>query len=195
MQKKKTEIDKKTIESAQKGDMASFEKIVRHYEQRVLALACNILSSPVDARDVAQEVFIRLYTYLPGFRFQNKFYTWLYRIVVNASYDWLRKQRRFRALSLEEVTESFQTGHEQIALDNFDLEEKVKESLNRINHVYKTAFILKEVEGFSCKEIAEIMNCPQGTVRSHLHHARRGLQRELQKHYPELVKRKSGLQC
>jgi len=184
---KSGDIEKSILTSAQKGDGAAFEKIVLHYQHRVLALACNIAGNPVDAWDIAQEVFIRLYRYLPGFRFQNRFYTWLYRIVVNTSYDWLKQKQRFRTVTLDSIKETGQPETVHRTLDCFDLQEKIMEGLDRMNHLHKTAFILKEVEGLSCKEIANVMECPPGTVRSHLFHARKGLQAHLRINYPELA--------
>ncbi len=85
------------------GDIPAFETLVRRYEKRVMVVAGRIVGNPQDARDVTQKVFIRVYRYLDQFRNDRNFFTWLYRIIVNASFDFLKREKRFRAVPLDDV--------------------------------------------------------------------------------------------
>ena len=176
------------IRRARSGDVQAFELLVRHYQQRVLALACSIVDNPADARDVAQEVFIRVYRFLPSFNLRKRFFTWLYRIVVNCSYDFLKREKRFRHDPLDEavIDAAVEPGEKRIR-DSGELSETISGLLGTLSAPQKTAFILRDVEGLSCKETAAVMNCPSGTVRSHLHFARRRLRDLLKDNYPEFL--------
>lgn len=180
-----TKEDRSLIRSAKSGDIQAFEALVKKYQNRVLAVAYRIVGSREDARDVAQDVFIRLYRFLPKFRNGKVFFTWLYRIVLNASYDFLKKENRFRSVPLEgipDIPASIQA--DSTGSDSLD---KVLALTDRLSIPQKTALILREVEDCTCREIARIMECPEGTVRSHLHHARKHLKTMIEKHYPEIL--------
>lgn len=177
--------DDALIRAASRGDRGAFRLLVDRYRNQVLALATRLLGDADDARDVAQEVFIRVYRYLDTYNHRTKFFTWLYRIAVNASYDWLRRRRRYREVALEQ-----QPGASFVAAarpERQELLEKVAELLDQLSTAQKTTFVLRDVEGFSVKETAAIMELPTGTVKSNLHHARQNLQRLVRVHYPELL--------
>jgi RNA polymerase sigma-70 factor (ECF subfamily) len=175
------------VRRAAQSDLEAFEQLVRAYQERILFTAVRILGNREDARDAAQEVFVRLYRFLPRFDQRRRFETWLYKIVVNVSYDIAKKTRHARGeVSLDDLPP-----HEwpQTRLENAadDTQEKVFAMTERLTHTQRSVFVLREVEGFSCREIAEIMECTSGTVRSHLHHARVKLRDLIERHYPELV--------
>lgn len=174
----------KLISKAQSGDIESFRKIVLAHQQRVLAMAFRIVGNTEDAKDVTQEVFVRIYRFLPKFQKKNRFFTWVYRIVVNVCYDHLNRRKRFHADPLEKIPEhklphTYQ-GHNQKEIFN-----KVITLLDHLSIQQKTAFILRETEGFTCKEIADVMQCPNSTVRSYLRGARLRLRDLLKIHNPE----------
>lgn len=176
-----------TIRLAQNGDVQAFEKLVKEYQQRVVSTAFKIVGSPEDAKDVAQEVFIRLYRFLPQFKHEKKFFTWLYRIVINASFDHLRRIKKYRSVPLKNLTNSIQLNINQNNKQDNEFQRIVGRLIETLSSSQKTAFILREVEGFSCKEISKIMDCTNSTVRSHLHFARKHLKDLLEKYYPEFI--------
>ena len=175
------------IRMAQAGDIRAFERLVKLYQQRVISLVYRIVGNPEDARDVAQVIFIRVYRFLSQYRNEKRFFTWLYRIAINASYDFLKKKNRYRSVPLEDVPTNAPVLIDMGKGTSGEINEKICELAETLSTPQKSAFILREVEGFSNKEIARIMKCPEGTIRSHLHHARKQLRNLLEKHYPELL--------
>lgn len=175
------------IRCAIKGDPDAFEALFVRYQTRVMSLAFRITGDKESAKDVTQETFIRLFRSLSQFKNDKKFFSWLYRITVNVCYDHLRREKRFYHTPLDE--ENLNTDH------NFSPAEKEKSELIRkifelthlLSTTQKTAFILRETEGLKCKEIAKILDCPVGTVRSYLHFARAKLKQLIQTNYPELL--------
>lgn len=185
MQVWKSEVER--IRAAQQGDLQAFEDIVRRYQQRVLGTAYRLVGNATDAQDVAQEVFVRMFRSLRNFRTEQKFFTWLYRIIVNVCWDFLRREKKFRSTAVETLPQDHAA---LIHMTDPDGEEglwALHKLAERLSTAQKTTFLLREIEGFSCKEIARILACPTGTVRSHLFHARRNLRELLKKHYPEFL--------
>lgn len=172
------------IRQAQAGDRQAFADLVRQYERRVLAVAFRIVEDADLARDVAQEVFIKLYAGLPGFHAKNRFFTWLYRITVNASFDALRREKRFQAQPLEGLVIAGE-GAADAPAQRAELANVMDGLMARLSHPQRTALMLKEVEGFNAREVAQIMGCAHGTVRSHLHGARSRLRSWIEAEYPE----------
>jgi len=185
MKKPDTESEHSLIRRAKRGDVQAFQALVKAYEKRVLGVAYHVTGDPEAARDIAQDVFIRLFRFLSSYKTHKRFFTWLYRITVNVSYDYLKRERRFRAVSLEELN------HEPAGYlkhsERSEMEGIVDELLDMLSTPQKTAFILREVEGLSCKEIAKVMNCPNGTVRSYLFYARKYLKEKIRTQYPEFI--------
>ncbi|MFO7891909.1 MAG: sigma-70 family RNA polymerase sigma factor [bacterium] len=175
------------IPRAQKGDKQAFKQIVNMYQHRVLKVAHSLVGNSHDAHDVTQEVFIRLYRFLPRFNHNKRFFTWLYRIIVNASYDFLKKENRFRTVPLDHISETNYSMNNPQTMHQKEIKGKIYELLEALTTLQKTAFILRDVEGFSCKETAKIMKSSSGTIRSHLSYARARLRKLLKKYYPELL--------
>jgi RNA polymerase sigma-70 factor (ECF subfamily) len=178
---------KKLIRLSQAGDNQAFSEIVKLYQKRILSIACQITGNQEYAKDVVQDVFIRLYRFLPQYKNEKKFFTWLYRITVNVCYDHLKKEKRYKTVPIE--LESMLIQKEKMNTDilNNEIFEKIYKLTDYLSTPQKTSFILREIEGLPCKEIAKIMKCPQGTIRSYLFYARKTLKKLIENIYPELL--------
>ena len=171
--------DRQLVERSQAGDVSAFEELVRRHQGRAYAIAYHLLRNREDAQEVAQEAFARAYLRIREFRAEAQFRTWLYRILVNLATDLLRK-RKWEAP--EEAGEPLLG----VAADNpgDDLERKVlrqaiQKAIETLPRDLKTVIILRELEGLSYQEIAQVIRRPIGTVMSRLFHARRKLQETL----------------
>ena len=173
--------DQVLIERVQRGDKQAFNFLVIKYQNKVCNLISRYISNSGDVPDVAQEAFIKAYKALPGFRGESAFYTWLYRIAVNTAKNYLVAQgRRPPASDIDaEDAEIYETGgalKEISNPENLLLSEQLKKvvfsTINSLPDDLKTAITLREIDGLSYEEIAEVMKCPVGTVRSRIFRAR-----------------------
>lgn len=165
------------------GEAVAFEPLVEKYRQRVWRLAYQVLHDREEAWDVAQEAFVRAFHSLPSFRGQSAFYTWLFRITVNVATDRHRQRgAQARAFGPERVTEEEWArstpdpgrGPDQEAA-RAEQRERIRRALDALPPKARTIIMLSDVEGLSYREIAEVLNCPIGTVMSRLHNARKRL--------------------
>jgi RNA polymerase sigma-70 factor (ECF subfamily) len=173
--------DKEIIERVKNGDKKAYDLLVLKYQQRVINLISRFVKNHADALDVSQETFIKAYKALPNFRGESAFYTWLYRIAVNTAKNHLTVQSRKITKSDYDVTEIEQiegnmTLTEQTTPENLLIKDELQETvLNTIENLpedLKSAIMLREIEGLSYEEIATVMECPVGTVRSRIFRAR-----------------------
>ena len=175
--------DRVLVERCQAGDLSAFEPLVEKYRQRVWRLAYNVLRDREEARDVAQDAFIRAYQGLPSFRGQSAFYTWLFRIAMNLAADRARQRAaRARAFGTERVPEE---DWERLMADRdssparsaaqAEDRERIAQALDSLSSDHRTIIMLSDVEGLSYREIAEVLDVPMGTVMSRLHNARKRL--------------------
>ncbi len=189
--------DRDLIDRAAAGDLRAFEELVRVHQRRAHAVAYGIVRNPEDAREVAQDAFLRVHRHLKDFEGGASFSTWLYRIVYNLSIDLLRRRSPGRAIELEDHTDLDGAPDEWLpsrgetnpfaALDRTRLVEAMQRCLDELPPHHRTAIMLREVEGMSYEEIAEAMEVPKGTVMSRLFHARRKMQRMLREHFGDEV--------
>ncbi len=183
------------IERSMAGDALAFHTLVERYRTRVAAISYQIIGNYEDARDVSQEVFVKLFRSLNTFDADKKFFTWLYRMTVNASIDFLRSRRK-RTLenSIEEQPEYYQEtiahpdGDGFSKMESNELTGLFREIADQLNPNQRTAFVLCDLEGFSPAEAANIMGCPKVTLRWYLHEARKRIRNEMVKHYPEYAR-------
>jgi len=176
------EVDQQLVERVQRGDKHAFELLVVKYQRRLGRLISRFVRDSAEAEDVTQEAFIKAYRALPGFRGESAFYTWLYRIGVNTAKNYLISLGRRAPTSTQfdvEESEDFETSelmHDVSTPENELMSKQVVEVVNasllKLPEDLRTALTLREIEGLSYEEIAEIMNCPIGTVRSRIFRAR-----------------------
>ena len=174
-------IDKEIIERVKGGDKKAYDLLVLKYQQRVINLISRFVKNHSDALDVSQETFIKAYRALPNFRGESAFYTWLYRIAVNTAKNHLTVQSRKITKSDYDVTDIEQIeGNmsliEQATPENLlhkdELEEIVLKTIENLPEDLKSAIMLREIDGLSYEDIANVMDCPVGTVRSRIFRAR-----------------------
>ncbi len=180
--------DQELVARAQAGDRRAFDLLVLKYQQKVAGLIGRYLRDSNEVQDVAQEAFIKAYRALGGFRGESAFYTWLYRIAINAAKNHLasRGRRPPRDDMEMEVAEQLESGgrlREMGTPENHLLSEEiaqtVQKALDELPEDLRTAIVLRELEGLSYEEIAEAMDCPIGTVRSRIFRARDAIDKRL----------------
>jgi RNA polymerase sigma-70 factor (ECF subfamily) len=167
--------DEVLISLFQSGDQGVFRVLVERYQERVRNLLYSIFHETETIDDLAQEVFIKAYEGLGRFRFESSFYTWLYRIAVNRSRDELRKRkvRRFFSFqSMDESTEKEVTERTTVQPASIDEQELVAKGLSALPEKYRMPVILKDLDGLSYEEIADVLECEIGTVKSRLSRGR-----------------------
>lgn len=178
--------DEDLIQQSLSGDRTAFEQLILKYQDRLFNTMLHVAGNTEDASDVVQEAFLQAYLRLATFRQTSQFYTWLYRIAFNLSLG-IRRKRKPTA-SVEKML--YETGDEPIGEDASPLEKVGNDEMaqilwNAIDHLhedYRSAIVLREMEGCSYEEIATILDLPVGTVRSRLHRARNILKDMLQKY-------------
>lgn len=180
------ERDRHLVERAQNGDKEAFRQLVIAYQERIFTVVRGMVRNQEDAQDIAQDVFIKAYGSLPSFQGQSSFYTWLYRIAVNMTIDHRRKRGRRQESSFDEkfdqdaaegadIPESQSLSPQRAILDK-ELGVKIRLAMESLPEDQRTAIVLRELEGLSYKEIADMMECSQGTVMSRLFYGRKKLQ-------------------
>ena len=178
-----TKSDEVLITLVHQGEHGAFRILLERYQERIRNLIYSIFHDQQVVDDLSQEVFIKAYEALPQFRFQSSFYTWLYRIAVNKSRDELRKRKVRRFFSLQTLLESSDKElGSKIVVEQHDneLQELLSAGLKTLPEKYRIAIILKDVDGLSYEEIAEVMECEIGTVKSRLSRARAMLRKVLE---------------
>lgn len=184
-----SEVDQQLVERARRGDKYAFELLVVKYQRRLARLISRFVRDAAEVEDVTQEAFIKAYRALPAFRGESAFYTWLYRIGINTAKNYLLalKQRAPTSTSFNtEDAEDFEDAdllHEVSTPENELMSKQVvnvvNSSLQELPDDLRTALTLREIEGLSYEEIASVMNCPIGTVRSRIFRAREAISANL----------------
>ena len=183
------EVDQQLVERAQRGDKRAFELLVVKYQRKLGRLLSRMVRDPGEVEDVTQEAFIKAYRALPNFRGESAFYTWLYRIAINTAKNYLVSMGRRAPTTTgfdHEEAESFDDAEalrDTATPENELLGREVADTVNRavatLPEDLRTAITLREIEGLSYEEIAGVMNCPIGTVRSRIFRAREAIAAEL----------------
>lgn len=179
------EADRILVERVQNGDKQAFGLLVAKYQRKLARLLSRMIRDPAEVEDIAQETFIRAYRALPGFRNDSAFYTWLYRIGVNTAKNWLGSHGRKLSASSTLDAEDAETMDEGDLLRDTDTPERllmsrqiadtVNAAMEGLPPDLREAIALREIEGLSYDEIADLMGCPIGTVRSRIFRAREAI--------------------
>lgn len=183
MAEKESELIRKTCT----GDMLAYQELIQLYSSRVHAIAYQTVGNSIDAQDIAQEVFIRLYKKLNTYKSQFMFSTWLYRLTVNLSIDFLRKKNRYQNVSLQYLPD--ESGMQDnrplppVPFEQKELKGAIQRIAGGLTMSQRKVFVLRELQGFSSDEIAEILKCKKSTVRVHLSKAREKIKNALNKTY------------
>ncbi|MDR2675158.1 MAG: sigma-70 family RNA polymerase sigma factor [Opitutaceae bacterium] len=188
--RQEADADWQIVRQVQTGDVAAFDKLVVKYRERVFGVIYNMTSNREDTADLAQDAFIKAFQSIHRFQGQSSFFTWLYRIAVNSTLSHLRKSRLRSFFSFEKIHEEDANAEVLRQLTDKkggdrelfvkELQEKLNEAMQKLSIKHRTVVTLFEIDGLSHEEIAEIMECSVGTVRSRLHYAKQLLQAELQ---------------
>jgi RNA polymerase sigma-70 factor (ECF subfamily) len=180
------------VQRVQTGDVRAFDQLINKYRERLFAIVYNLSANREDASDLTQEAFIKAFRSIGHFKGQSSFFTWLYRIAVNSTLTHLKRSRLRRFFSFEnlddeiaqsevvEVLAEKQTTDKPLMIK--ELQEKLNEALQRLSPKHRTVVVLFEIEGLSHLEIAHVVGCSEGTVRSRLHYAKQQLQTYLQEY-------------
>jgi RNA polymerase sigma-70 factor, ECF subfamily len=180
--------DADLVERSQAGDMRSFDQLVTRYRGKVYAMIVNMIHNEADAWDLAQDAFVKAWKALPRFEARSNFYTWLYRIAHNVTYDWLRK-RKVRGdgtefddtIRMDSIESAAPTAPKGVArpdenVENTELRCRIETAISKLSPDHRAVILLKEVDGLKYQEIADTVGCSIGTVMSRLFYARKKLQ-------------------
>lgn len=186
----------KLVESAKRGDTSAFDRLVALYQDRLYSYAVRMVHDPVEAEDIAQEAFVKAYRNLASFRGASTFQTWLYRIASNLTIDALRRHSRERTVSLEAPPAAttdeaapepadLATAGPDSRVETAELQRQVHRAIGQLSPKLRSVVVLYDLQGLSYEEIADILGCPLGTVKSRLFNARMELKQKLQGILPD----------
>jgi RNA polymerase sigma factor RpoE len=181
------ELDDLTlVRRAQREDMRAYDALVRRYQERIYATVYHMTSNHEDANDLAQETFIKAFRALKSFKGDSSFYTWIYRIAVNKTINFLKQRKNRAQMSLNDVDFNVENDPDLVALVSertprrdlglSELQEKLNAAMQKLSEHHRMVVTLHDVQGLSHEEIGTIMDCNVGTVRSRLFYARQQLQ-------------------
>ena len=179
--------DEELVARSRGGDLDSFNQLVLRWERPIYALAYRVIGREEDARDVAQETFLRAFRALGGFKGQAKFSSWLYRITLNLCRDWIRRERRSNIAPVPEGIDLVELAGEATPSETIEelvarkqLGEAVARAMALLPEEQRTAIILKEYHGLTFQEIADLLDCPLSTVKTRLYQGLTVLRRHMQ---------------
>lgn len=188
--------DNELVRRAQADDLEAYQALMSRYQPRIHSLIYNMTSNKEDTEDLLQEVFIKAHSALPKFKGKSSFYTWVYRIAVNRSINFLKKRKRRSALSLNDIDSGIERDEVYVEISRKntpfrdarlnEIQEKLNAAIQRLSDKHRTVVVMHDIEGISHDQIAEIIGVSSGTVRSRLFYARKQLQAELSEFMNEI---------
>jgi RNA polymerase sigma factor (sigma-70 family) len=174
------------VRRARQGDLEAYDELVRRYQERIYATVYHMTSNHEDANDLAQEAFIKAFQAIRTFKGGSSFYTWVYRIAVNKTINFLKQRRHKAQMSLDDLDFNAEHDPDLVALISektprrevnlSELQEKLNAAMQKLSEPHRLVVVLHDVQGLSHEQIAEIVGCNIGTVRSRLFYARQQLQ-------------------
>ncbi|MGD0614720.1 MAG: sigma-70 family RNA polymerase sigma factor [Verrucomicrobiota bacterium] len=174
------------VKRARRGDLAAYDDLVRRYQERIYATIYHMTANHEDANDLAQEAFIKAFHALKSFKGGSSFYTWVYRIAINKTINFLKQRKNRSQMSLNDLDFNAEHDPDLVALISdktprreaglAELQEKLNSAMGKLSEPHRLVVTLHDVQGMSHEEIAKIMDCNIGTVRSRLFYARQQLQ-------------------
>src|SRR5256885_2659992 len=178
--------DSLLVQRSQKGDMTAYDELVRRYQERIYATIYHMTANHEDANDLAQETFIKAYQALKSFKGDSSFFTWIYRIAVNKTINFLKQRKNKTHMSLNDLDFNAEHDPDLVALVSdktprrdvnlIELQEKLNGAMQKLSEIHRLVVTLHDVQGLSHEDISKIMGCNTGTVRSRLFYARQQLQ-------------------
>ncbi len=183
------EIDISLVRRAKKGDFVAFDLLVLKYQSRVISTVFKYVKEKQLAEDITQEAFIKSYKSINSFREESSFYTWIYRIAVNTAKNYLVSSNRRDEILMSDLSEDDSFNPEKLEVDSpqdllkaSELRDLIYKTLSTLGEETRTALSLREFDGLSYEQIAEIVNCPVGTVRSRIFRGREMIEETVSKH-------------
>ena len=174
------------VRRAQSGDLAAYDDLIKRYQERIYATIYHMTSNHEDANDLAQDSFIKAFQALKSFKGGSSFYTWLYRIAVNKTINFLKQRKNRIHMSLNDLDFNTENNPDLVALISDktprrdaglkELQEKLNAAMLKLSEPHRIVVVLHDVQGMSHEEVAQVMDCNIGTVRSRLFYARQQLQ-------------------
>ena len=178
--------DQKLVKRAQGADLEAYDELIRRYQERIYATIYHMTSNHEDANDLAQETFIKAYQALNSFKGDSSFFTWVYRIAVNKTINFLKQRKNKTHMSLNDLDFNAEHDPDLVALVSdktprrevnlIELQEKLNGAMQKLSEIHRLVVTLHDVQGLSHEDISKIMGCNTGTVRSRLFYARQQLQ-------------------
>ena len=195
-----TWTDEELVARSKSGDMDSFNQLILRWERPIYALAYRVIGQEEDARDVAQETFLRAFRALPGFKGQAKFSSWIYRIALNLCRDWIRRKKRTPVSQVPEDVDLSELAAERGPVESVEelvarreLSAVVEEAMALLPEEQRTAVILKEYHGMTFQEIADLQGCPLSTVKTRLYQGLSVLRKHLREKNPSVMEPRRGV--
>ncbi|AOT72726.1 RNA polymerase sigma factor [Geosporobacter ferrireducens] len=186
-----TDLERQLVEKSQQGDIESFELLIKNYQKLAFNIAFRMLGNTEDAADATQDAMIKVYKSISSFKGNSNFSTWLYRIVTNTCLDALRKKKKDNLLSYDKNIETEEGALEREIPDTRNMPEELVErkehiqdlaqAINALPEQHRVVIVLRDIKGFSYDQIAEILDCSQGTIKSRISRARIALKETLKK--------------
>lgn len=178
--------DEVLVRRTQHGDAAAFDALVERYKERLYATVYHMTSNHEDANDLVQDSFIKAYKSIRSFKGQSSFYTWVYRIAVNRTINFLKRRKNRNQYSLDDIDNSIHTDPDFVELMShvtprrevglMELQEKLNEAMQKLSEPHRAVVAMHDIQGMTHADIAKVMKCSEGTVRSRLFYARQQLQ-------------------
>ncbi|HHW32327.1 MAG TPA: sigma-70 family RNA polymerase sigma factor [Clostridiaceae bacterium] len=185
------ELEKKLLDRAKNGDVVAFEELIEKHQKKVFNLALRMLGNHEDAYDIAQEVFIKVYKAIKNFKEESSFSTWIYRIATNTCLDELRRRKNKNIVYIDEDIKSEDSDMKRqledsgptpdLITEKKEIKRIIYNAIEKLPDQHKSALILRDIQGFSYEEIARILECPEGTVKSRINRGRKTLKEMLEK--------------